>query len=799
MRLLLALLPVIAFVACTSGTGSVGTNPLPAPITPVGTGSNWSDPATWGGAVPTATSSVTIPAGKTITVDRNVDVRDISVYGALTVADKDLEISANYIMVHGPGIFQVSKNSAPFTKRLTITLKGSSSSDDVMGMGTKFLGAMGGGKLEIIGERRVSWSQLGASIAKGSNTITLKENVDWRVGERVVIASSAMDPSQAEERTIKAVSGSSVTLDKPLQFAHYGELQSFAGKTLDERAEVGLLTRNIVIQGNDASSAAKFGGHVMVMGTDALRRETNPASRSSAKIQGVEFRKMGQFDRLGRYPLHWHRNGDSSGDFVRGSSFHGNFQRGVIFHATDNAVVENNVVYGSIGHSYGTEDGSETGNRFESNLGLSTQPFPQKATSAAQAAQNDLQAATFWIKGPDNRFVNNRAAGGEHVGFWFDDVGRVDQTHFEFRGNTAHSYLIDGNRSGDVCCSFDKGALWFTGDGYDTPYRGPFPITEVTLFKNRVAMWGNPLTVGQGFADVRLSNSIVADNIMGLNSHGAKDTVIVGVSANPDLIDSIGSQGVQEYGHTNRLENVTLVNFPNGGAIAHRNCAREAGNVTLKGVKLVNAKFNLCTQNAQLDNDMAIADTTGSVLGDGSPVTFTPPQDGSRAMYTTDCPVIAGLGVRVCKGLLGYANLHQRGADATLTRDDGVSLGASDVNNYPFYWTTIEGQRYTLNGDVAKQATIEFTLLGKFEDDANSRSVLVNLSASSAFNVYAQTADWFSEGATNRAGMSTLPQVASLAALESSATSAYFFDAGAKLLHLKIWTGGLNRVYIDRR
>ena len=47
--------------------------------------------------------------------------------------------------------------------------------------------------------------------------------------------------------------------------------------------------------------------------------------------------------------------------------------------------------------------------------------------------------------------------------------------------------------------------------------------------------------------------------------------------------------------------------------------------------------------------------------------------------------------------------------------------------------------------------------------------------------------------------MSTLPQVASLSALESSATSAYFFDAGAKLLHLKLWTSGLNRVYIDRR
>ncbi len=794
MRQLLPIVLALTFVACNSGAG-----PLPAPITPVGSGSNWSDPATWGGNVPSAGSSVTIPAGKTITVDRHVDVRDINVYGALTVADKDLEIKANTVMVHGPGVFQVSTNGGPFTKKLTITLKGSSSAEDVMGMGTKFLGAMAGGKIEIIGERRVAWTQLNATAAKGSSVLTLKDSVDWRVGERIVVASSAFNPDQAEERTITDVKGSSVTLDKPLQYAHYGELQTFAGKTLDERAEVGLLSRNIVVQGDDASGAAKFGGHVMVMGSDAGKRETNPALRSSAKIQGVEFRRMGQFDRLGRYPFHWHRNGDSTGDFVRGSSFHSNFQRGVIVHGTDNAGVENNVVYGSVGHSYGTEDGSETGNRFEANLGLSTQAFDRKATNPTQAAQRDEQAATFWIKGADNRFIGNRAAGGEHVAFWFDDVGRVDGARFEFRGNSAHSYLIDGNRGGDVCCSFEKGALWFTGDGYDKPYRGPFPITGATLYKNRVALWGNPRTLGQGFADVRLSDSVVADNIMGLNSHGATDTVIVGMSANADAIDSIGSQGIQEYGHTQRLENVTFVNFPDGGTIAHRNCHREAGNVTAINLKLVNAKINLCQNANGQTGDLAIADTTGTVLGNGKPVTLTPINTASSAMYTTDCAVNTSLGVRVCDGLLRYMHLHQRGSRGSLTRDDGTILPVSDVDSYPFYWTTIEGRRYSLNGDVAQQATIEFTVFGKYEDETQDRSALVKLSATSAFDVYGQNAGWFSEGTPTRAGMDRLPQVASLAALEASATSAYFFDAGTKTLHLKLWTSGLNRVYIDRR
>ena len=65
---------------------------------------------------------------------------------------------------------------------------------------------------------------------------------------------------------IQSVSGTSVTLSQPLLYSHYGELQTYAGTTVDERAEVGLLTRNILIQGDSVSSAGGFGGHMMGMG-----------------------------------------------------------------------------------------------------------------------------------------------------------------------------------------------------------------------------------------------------------------------------------------------------------------------------------------------------------------------------------------------------------------------------------------------------------------------------------------------------------------------------------------------------
>jgi hypothetical protein len=313
-------------------------------------------------------------------------------------------------------------------------------------------------------------------------------------------------------------------------------------------------------------------------------------------------------------------------------------------------------------------------------------------------------------------------------------------------------------------------------------------------------MWGNPLTLGQGFADVRLSNSIVADNIMGLNSHGAKDTVIVGNSANADAIGSIGASGVQEYGHTQKLENVAFVNFASGGAaIQHRNCAREAGNVSAKGVKLVNAKINLCGYTDNPNVDLAIADAGGTILGDGAPVTLTPTSANSRAMYTTDCVLNAAQGVRVCNGLLGYSNLHLRGAAATLLRDDGVTLDAQDIANYPFYWTTIEGRRYSVGADVAAQPTLEFSFFGKYEDEVQDRNVVLTIPASTAFAVFAETANWFGPGTSNRNGMAALPQTADLAALSSSTVSAYYFDVPTKTIHLKLWTDKANRVYIDRK
>lgn len=97
------------------------------------------------------------------------------------------------------------------------------------------IGVLGGATLEFYGKLYgPSWTQLGATAAIGATTLTLAENVNWRAGDKIVIATTDHWMDQNEERTIASVSGNTVTLTQALTFKHYGEIYNY----VDMRAEV---------------------------------------------------------------------------------------------------------------------------------------------------------------------------------------------------------------------------------------------------------------------------------------------------------------------------------------------------------------------------------------------------------------------------------------------------------------------------------------------------------------------------------------------------------------------------------
>lgn len=358
----------------------------------------WSQPATWGGLLPKAGSTVTIPTGAKILLDVSPpQLAGLQIDGSLTFARKHVDLNADWVMVHGT--LRIGTKRRPFKQRAAITLTGRTG-QDIMGMGTKAIGVMGG-TLELFGKRRLGWTQLATNAARGAGSIMLRKKMPWHRGDRIVIASTDYESEHAEERTIAGVSGRRVRFDAPLQWKHWGRKQRFGGRVLDERAEVGLLTRNVKIRGDEGSTGSGFGGHIMVM------------HGGNARISDVELTRMGQKKRLRRYPIHFHMDGKAPTSYVKRASIHHTYNRCITVHGTRLVRVSKNVCYDHLGHGYFLEDGGETDNVIKGNLGLVTREVDDGIL------QSDERPATFWITNPDNVIKNNHAAGSENFGFWF--------------------------------------------------------------------------------------------------------------------------------------------------------------------------------------------------------------------------------------------------------------------------------------------------------------------------------------------------------------------------------------------
>jgi cell surface hyaluronidase len=582
IQLAALMLTGLSFMACSStptitppgigtgGTGSTGTNtnatqdPIPNPnpgSSPINLTAalKWSDANTWktlGIAKPTAGSSLSIPKGTTVLLDESPAALGVlTIDGALSFERKNLELSARAIMVHG-GTLQIGSALKPFEQRAQITLTGPDANDETanMGMGSKFIVVMNGGTLDLHGSSRgASWVKLGATAAKGATSITLERAPGWQVGDRLAIASSDYDPKQAEEAVISAISGTTVTLKTALKTMHYGQLQQFGAQVLDERAEVALLDRNITIRGDDLSTSG-YGGHIMVMDT------------SSAFVGGVELERMGQKAKLRRYPIHFHMQGEAgNGSYLKDSSIHHAFNRCVTVHGTNKLEIKNNAAFDTIGHCYFLEDGAETGNTFQGNLGFMT----RNAATGQALLPSDTGfpgAATFWIENPANTYRNNVAAGSEGVGFWYalpeQPTGPSSPSKIaananvwprrtpllEFSGNVAHS----NNNTGLNVDNGPKADLSLDVTYYK-PLENPADATSKSVnanFKNFTAYKNRTRAAWFRGYNHTLSGAILADNAIAATFasqlSGLEDSTVIGESSNlgsPQSWEAKGADG----------------------------------------------------------------------------------------------------------------------------------------------------------------------------------------------------------------------------------------------------------------
>ncbi len=556
----------------------------------------WSDPATWpSGAVPSAGDAVEITRDMDVVLDVDAPgLRSLTIQGSLTFSDaRDISLESEWIYVPG-GELTIGTADNPHTSNATVTLTDNIKGEDINTMGDRGIMLMRG-TLNLHGTSSGnSWSKLSQTAERGATSIHLLDASGWSVGDQIVLASTDFNPRQAERRTITAIDGNTVSFAQPLQYMHFGEI-TFG---VDERGEVGNLTRNILIQASEDAATSHFGGHIMAM------------AGSQMYVDSVELNRMGQHLTLARYPIHFHVLGEGQGMYVRNAAIHDTFNRCVTVHGTNNLQIEGNVTYNTVGHCFFLEDGIETGNRFVKNLAIQTKCHPTLdciPTNLAANGENnytyanrmavrevsfsgggtllpsDNTVASYWITNPDNTYIDNVAAGSDQNGFWLSLPEHPNGAHLgteislntwprrtpmgEFRGNVAHSnfdgFMFDRNINEDNTFGLAGNAFMPRVDpaNPDSDFVETL-IEDLTSYKNRNGgLWGRGEL--QIFRNIKL-----ADNAIGMTHSSGdfgsqeftsrlEDSLIVGES------DNIGNPTTpEEVAYGRSLPKIAIPDFP---------------------------------------------------------------------------------------------------------------------------------------------------------------------------------------------------------------------------------------------
>lgn len=602
VSLTLAVVIVACLSACSSGSQDQEAPPA---------GNAWSDPSAWpSGRAPIAGEDVTIPAGTNLVLD--VPTRELgrlTIGGSLrTSGDRDVGITAKQITIMDGGLLQIGEDGDPFLGTATITLTGArgqhtpraeDSGLDNDGM-SRGLRVMNGGMLSLHAEAPgLLKTKLNGHASAGSTTLTLADNVNWRAGDRIAISTTDFyGVGETEILTLaQHATGNTLQLTSGLATSRWGRIQypidtpingsamsltpgSFTPAdldtptVLDERAQIINLTRRIVIQGADDGdwTTDGFGAHVMVMGL-----------RSRAQVDGVEFRRCGQRQAMGRYPFHWHMlsysHANSSGSgggaylgdvvpsdhYLRNSSIVGSENRAVTIHGTCGVTVSDTFAVDIVGHAFFFEDGSERRNEMTDCVAMKVR------RGTVDVKQHDGRASGFWLTNPDNTITRNTASDCVGVGLWnsfatscFGHSRNVDLNPNSLQIGVFDDNVGHGNqRAGIMTADIVINEAGETEVAYYHPIGDEFEMERNQCWKNTEGGYKNraqrPTYRSWTFAD----NSGI--DAFGTTRAGALSVsnLFIGSSLNnASPFNEPRRRAIASYHFTLDVVNITAINYP---------------------------------------------------------------------------------------------------------------------------------------------------------------------------------------------------------------------------------------------
>jgi len=450
----------------------------------------------WSTLSATANQDVSLPANTQVLLDKSPEVS----FGYITIPstsslvigesdDDEIALRAAGINVLGK-LIAGSESCRIQNTQIRITLYGSRPANAPTVPEPEYKGVnVQGGEVSLHGKRfSRTWTRLSTTALAGSDVLMLQHQTNWKAGQQLVVVTTAVkDSKEAHENEVVTIQhvydsvpggvGSAVVIDPPLQYRHSG--------ISNYQAEVGLLSRMIVIEGDASDSEPTDPDPLTCTGDWRFGDNQSPCPDKDltgfgahvivheggvGQVEGIELRRVGQTNFLGRYPIHFHELGDCPSCYFKDSSVHRSYYRCISIHGTNDMLVTENVAYDVTGYCYYMEDGVEVRNTISYNLAAhihpignipkgygQTLPFSVKSNDLILPA--DVTASGFYVTNIDNDIIGNTASGG-WAGFAFPNLPRPVGSHSDInmRPSAAHGMMIDGNTA-------HSSGWWFQGAG----------------------------------------------------------------------------------------------------------------------------------------------------------------------------------------------------------------------------------------------------------------------------------------------------------------------------------------------
>jgi hypothetical protein len=361
----------------------------------------WSDPGTWGGAVPDRNDNVRVL--HELALDGGW-AREVQISGALEIRG-ELQTHGSVIVCQS-GVLTGSAGAIVFQIDRDRQVVGNDPADPAgMGFNPDDIGLWVFGRINLAGEQVTSWLNAepgggwqnfahgvsrAQAVSEGAATLS-EAPANWLPGDTLVITTEQGDYSLAE---LSNVNGRQITYlaDDPVT----GFALRYRGDTV--LPKIGNLSRRFVI------SAEGGRAHTIYMPGAVVR------------ISGVEFRDLGPRGKLGRYPVHFHRMGTADAVFTGNSIWQQADEGGnrfITIHASQGVIIADNVMLRSQGHGVFMEEGPEYDNVLTGNLTIDLR-WPELLPNVDSGIFAGTSHAPnhYWVR-QGNTYRNNVAVGGD--------------------------------------------------------------------------------------------------------------------------------------------------------------------------------------------------------------------------------------------------------------------------------------------------------------------------------------------------------------------------------------------------